>query len=173
MAKIMVEILGEDNAAPNKKFYAHEEAQQAEQNELSQLELTIIKVLLINPPFVEQLLDMQDIMQSSKARKIMNIMFELYGTKEDFDSEEVMERLDPEESRNLAMQLDKIIIAGNEDKVFTECITKWKLDKLLTKEKQLIDRLSLSDEEIGGQTIKELTEELSNYTWLIDFLPML
>ena len=87
-------------------------------------------------------------------------MFELYGTKEDFDSEEVMERLDPEESRNLAMQLDKIIIAGNEDKVFTECITKWKLDKLLTKEKQLIDRLSLSDEEIGGQTIKELTEEL-------------
>ena len=157
---IRMEILGEDNAAPNKKFYAHEEAQQAEQNELSQLELTIIKVLLINPPFVEQLLDMQDIMQSSKARKIINIMFELYGTKEDFDSEEVMERLDPEESRNLAMQLDKIIIAGNEDKVFTECITKWKLDKLLTKEKQLIDRLSLSDEEIGGQTIKELTEEL-------------
>ncbi len=157
---IRMEFSGNNNIRERQKFHARDEMEPEEQNELSQLELTIIKTLFINPPFIEELLGIQDIMQSTEARKIMNIMFELYGAKEDFDSEEIMERLDPEESQRLAAELEKIIIAGNEDKVFTECITKWRLDKLLAKERLLIDRLSLSDEEVGGETIKELTEEL-------------
>ncbi len=157
---IRMEFSGNNNIRERQKFHARDEMEPEEQNGLSQLELTIIKTLFINPPFTEELLCIQDIMQSTEARKIMNIMFELYGAKEDFDSEEIMERLDPEESQRLAAELEKIIIAGNEDKVFTECITKWRLDKLLAKERLLIDRLSLSDEEVGGETIKELTEEL-------------
>ncbi len=157
---IRMEFSGNNNIRERQKFHARDEMEPEEQNGLSQLELTIIKTLFINPPFIEELLGIQDIMQSTEARKIMNIMFELYGAKEDFDSEEIMERLDPEESQRLAAELEKIIIAGNEDKVFTECITKWRLDKLLAKERLLIDRLSLSDEEVGGETIKELTEEL-------------
>ncbi len=157
---IRMEFSGNNNIGERQKFHARDEMEPEEQNGLSQLELTIIKTLFINPPFTEELLGIQDIMQSTEARKIMNIMFELYGAKEDFDSEEIMERLDPEESQRLTAELEKIIIAGNEDKVFTECITKWRLDKLLAKERLLIDRLSLSDEEVGGETIKKLTEEL-------------
>ena len=99
-------------------------------------------------------------MESRQARKILNIMFELYGLNEDFDSAQIMDCLDPDESQKLSGELDRIIIAGNEDKVFAECIRKWELDKLLLKEKQLIDRLSLADEEAGVESIKELTEEL-------------
>ena len=157
---IRLEILGNTSTGEKKTFHRQEEEEQVEKNEISQLELTLIKVLMINPPFVEELLDKQEIMESAEARKIMNIMFEIYSIKEDFDSTEIMERLDPEESQRLGRELEKIIIAGNEDRVFTECITKWKLDGLLAKEKQLIDRLSLADEEAGVESIKELTEEL-------------
>lgn len=157
---IRLEILGNTSTGEKKNFHRREEEEQAEKNEISQLELTLIKALMINPPFVEELLDKQEIMESTEARKIMNIMFELYSIKEDFDSTEIMERLDPEESQRLGRELEKIIIAGNEDRVFTECITKWKLDGLLAKEKQLIDRLSLADEDAGVESIKELTEEL-------------
>lgn len=157
---IRLEILGNTSTGEKKNFHRQEEEEQVGKNEISQLELTLIKVLMINPPFVEELLDKQEIMESAEARKIMNIMFEIYSIKEDFDSTEIMERLDPEESQRLGRELEKIIIAGNEDRVFTECITKWKLDGLLAKEKQLIDRLSLADEDAGVESIKELTEEL-------------
>lgn len=157
---IRLEILGNTSTGEKKTFHRQEEEEQAGKNEISQLELTLIKALMVNPPFVEELLDKQEIMESAEARKIMNIMFEIYSIKEDFDSTEIMERLDPEESQRLGRELEKIIIAGNEDRVFTECITKWKLDGLLAKEKQLIDRLSLADEDAGVESIKELTEEL-------------
>ncbi len=157
---IRMEILGNNSTGEKKIFRSHEPEKDTEQEEISQLELTLIKTLLISPTFVEELLDKQEIMESRRARKVLNIMFELYGLNEDFDSAEIMDRLDPEESQKLTRELDKIIIAGNEDKVFAECIRKWKADKLLAKEKQLIDRLSLADEDSGVESIKELTEEL-------------
>ena len=157
---IRMEILGNNSTGEKKTLHSHETSRESEQNEISQLELTLIKTLLISPTFVEELLDKQEIMESSEARKVLNIMFELYGLNEDFDSGEILDRLDPEESQKLTRELDKIIIAGNEDRVFAECIKKWKLDKLLEKEKQLIDRLSLADEDAGAESIKELTEEL-------------
>ena len=157
---IRMEILGNNSTGEKKIVHAQERSHEPEQEEISQLELTLIKSLLMNPPFVEELLDKQEIMESRQARKILNIMFELYGLNEDFDSAQIMDCLDPDESQNLSGELDRIIIAGNEDKVFAECIRKWELDKLLLKEKQLIDRLSLADEEAGVESIKELTEEL-------------
>ncbi len=157
---IRMEILGNNSTGEKKIFRSHEPEKETEQEEISQLELTLIKTLLLSPTFVEELLDKQEIMESRRARKVLNIMFELYGLNEDFDSAEIMDRLDPEESQKLTRELDKIIIAGNEDKVFAECIRKWKADKLLAKEKQLIDRLSLADEDSGVESIKELTEEL-------------
>ncbi len=157
---IRMEILGNNNTEEKKTFHSRETDRSPEQAEISQLELTLIKAMLMSPVFVEELLDKQEIMESPEARKVLNIMFELYGLNEDFDSGEIMDRLDPEESQRLTGELDKIIIAGNEDRVFAECIQKWKLDKLLTKEKQLIDRLSLADEDAGVESIKELTEEL-------------
>ena len=155
-----MEILGNNNTGEKKTFRSNEPDRESEQTEISRLELTLIKTLLISPTFVEELLDKQEIMESPEARKVLNIMFELYGLKEDFDSGEIMDFLEPEESQKLTRELDKIIIAGNEDKVFAECIQKWKADKLLAREKQLIDRLSLADEDSGVESIKELTEEL-------------
>ena len=157
---IRMEILGNNSTGEKRTFHAREMKREPEQSEISQLELTLIKALLVSPTFVEDLLDKQEIMESPEARKVLNIMFELYGMNGDFDDREIMDRLDPEESQRLAKELEKIIIAGNEDRVFAECIQKWKLDKLLTKEKQLIDRLSLADEDSGVESIKELTEEL-------------
>ena len=157
---IRMEILGNNNTGEKKTFRSNEPDRESEQTEISRLELTLIKTLLISPTFVEELLDKQEIMESPEARKVLNIMFELYGLKEDFDSGEIMDCLEPEESQKLTRELDKIIIAGNEDKVFAECIQKWKADKLLAREKQLIDRLSLADEDSGVESIKELTEEL-------------
>lgn len=161
---IRMEILGNNNGGEHRTQHHYERAEKTpeeqEKEELSPLELTLMKVLIMNPPFVEELLDKQEIMQSRLAKRVLNIMFELYGMQEDFDRTEIMERLEPAESLMLTEELEKIIIAGNEDKVFSECLRNWKLSKLLSREKEIIARLSLADEEVGENSIKELTEEL-------------
>ena len=53
-----------------------------------------------------------------------------------------------------------MIVAGNEEQVFDECIKTWRLGNAVKEEQELIDRLALADEETGSDSIKELTEEL-------------
>ena len=66
----------------------------------------------------------------------------------------------PEESKSLTDALEAIIIAGNEEQVFDECIKKWRLNQAVKKEQELINRLSLADEETSSEAIKQLTGEL-------------
>ena len=90
----------------------------------------------------------------------MNTAFELYGTKGDFHKEEILDRLEPEEGQQLLRRLDQILIAGNEEQVFAECLQKKAYSKLQEQERELIDRLSLADENADGDTVRQLTREL-------------
>ncbi len=138
----------------------HRTEKEPPKEELSPLEATVIKILLMNPLFSETLLEHEDLIESRFGRKIMNTVFELYGTRGDFDKSEILDRLDPEESQMLLRTLERIVIAGNEEQVFAECLQKKERDRLLTKEHELIDRLSLADEESDGDTLQKLTREL-------------
>ncbi len=130
------------------------------QEEMSSLEASIIKSLLVNPVLTEKLLDYSEIMASIPARKVMDILFELYGLNGDFHISQLTDRLEPEESEALSRTLDKIVIAGNEEQVFQECINTWQLKRLLQQEQDLITRLSLADEENNPESINQLTLEL-------------
>lgn len=164
---IKMEILGNNTkkeAVANRNYERRERASRQSETpveaQISQLELTLIKVLLTNPSLTEEMLDKQEIMTSPQGKRILNIMFEIYSCKEDFDRSEIMDRLEPEESLKLGAELDRIVTAGNEDRIFEECVRKWRLGILELKEKQLIERLALADEETGADTLKGLTEKL-------------
>ena len=60
----------------------------------------------------------------------------------------------------LLRTLERIVIAGNEEQVFADCLQKKEHSRLLAKERELIDRLSLADEESDGEKLQELTREL-------------
>ena len=130
------------------------------QEEMSTLEANVLKSLLMNPALTEKLLDFTEIMESAPARKAMDILFELYGLKGDFHMNQLMDRLEPEESEALGRTLDNIVIAGNEEQVFRECIHTWQIKRLLQREQDLITRLSLADEENNPDSINRLTLEL-------------
>ena len=130
------------------------------QEEMSTLEANVLKSLLTNPALTEKLLDYTEIMESAPARKAMDILFELYGLKGDFHMNQLMDRLEPEESEALGRTLDNIVIAGNEEQVFQECIHTWQIKRLLQREQDLITRLSLADEENNPDSINQLTLEL-------------
>ena len=120
----------------------------------------MLKVVIINPCFAEKLLKYNDIIESELGRKILNLMFELYGLRGGFDLSDITDSLDPVESETFTDAIDGVIVAGNEEQVFDECIKTWRLGNAVKEEQELIDRLALADEETGSDSIKELTEEL-------------
>ena len=156
---IKMEISGNNNtvaAAISRRRHEKKESK----GELSGMEATVLKVMLINPCFAEKMLEHQGIIESELGRKILNLMFELYGLSGGFELSDITDSLDPVESQTFTEALDGIIVAGNEEQVFEECINTWKLSKAVKREQELIDRLALADEETGSDSIKELTEEL-------------
>ena len=160
---IKMEILGNNsnssrNSQPAVPQRNHREEEV--QEEMSSLEASIIKSLMVNPGLTEKLLDYSEIMASTPARKVMDILFELYGLNGDFHMNQLTDRLDPIESEALSSALDKIVIAGNEEQVFSECINTWQRKRLLQQEQELITRLSLADEENNPDSINQLTLEL-------------
>ena len=160
---IKMEILGNNsNSSRNNQPAVPQRNHREEevQEEMSSLEASIIKSLMVNPGLTEKLLDYSEIMASTPARKAMDILFELYGLNGDFHMNQLTDRLDPVESEALSSALDKIAIAGNEEQVFSECINTWQRKRLLQQEQELITRLSLADEENNPDSINQLTLEL-------------
>ena len=127
---------------------------------LSSTEGNVISALITNPDLTEELFSEPDIMESEFAIKVENIIFELFGTKGEFELDDITDRLDPEESQYLNEVLGGIHLAGKEEEVLKESIKKWKLDTLYKKEKEIVARMDLADEsEIDQEIIRSITEE--------------
>lgn len=159
---IKMEILGNTTSGSRNVQPQVQRSQREEdvQEEMSSLEANVLKALLMNPALTEKMLDYSEIMTSAPARKAMDILFELYGLNGDYHLNQLMDRLEPEESEALNRSLENIVIAGNEEQVFRECIHTWQRKCLLQREQDLITRLSLADEENNADSINQLTMEL-------------
>lgn len=152
---IKMEISGNNNtvaAAVSRRRHEEEESK----GELSGMEATLLKVLFINPCFAEKLLEHEGIMESELGRKILNLIFEIYGLRGEFELSDITDSLDPMESQTFIDAFNGIIVAGNEEQVFEECINTWKRNKEVRRKKELIDRISLADEERGEKLMKDL-----------------
>ena len=131
-----------------------------QQDGLSATEATVLKCLLTEPPLTEDILAAENIFGCQLARRVADIIFELYGTKGDFDLAQINDLLEPAESEKLAVALDNVVIAGKADEVLAECLQNNTLRLLREREKRVLDLLSLADEEANADSARELTLEL-------------
>lgn len=157
---IKMEILGDNKEAKviPRPVIRHEEEEVP--LEISSLEATILKCVLTEPQFVEKLITEDEVFKSYMSKKIINIIFELYGLNNDFNLSQVTDRLDPKESESLEQSLEKIAVAGNAEEIFVDCINSWRINSLQREERKILDMLSLADEEDNSDSIRELTIKL-------------
>lgn len=127
---------------------------------LTKLELTLLKTVLTNPSLTDNLFENQDVITTSQGKKIFNIVFDVYAYQGTFELENITDRLDVDESKMLDNELEKIIVHGNEEKIFDDCIKSFKLDKLENERKMIIDVIDLADEENNEEKVVELTKKL-------------
>ena len=158
---IKMEISGNNISAGESRRYRPQHENGSDDSEsISPLEAAIIKCLLTDPALSEEFLEYTGAAESPLAVKVIDIAFEFYGMTGDFNLADICDRLEPSESEALEQAIDKVIITGNEEDVFRQCIHRWKLNSLEKQEKEIIDRLSLADEENNRETVKKLTIKL-------------
>lgn len=160
---IKMEILGNTTNVPGplpQRRSLHEHEKEDKKGSLSPLEASLLKTLFVNPVLTERLLDFDQAIASTLGRKVKDILFELYGLSGDFHLDQVLDRLEPEESEALTEALSNVVICGNEEQVFSQCVNTWQIKCLSEREQDIIARLSLADEDNNPESIKALTKEL-------------
>ena len=156
-------IFSEIEAGNEPKRHNHPQTVETDEADLrlSPTETNVISALLTNPDLTEVLFEDPGVMESPFARKIENIIFEIFGRNGSFELQDINDRLDPDESLSLMNDIGGIALAGREEEVLKESISKWKLDGLYDRQKEIVARMDLADEsDLDQELIRSLTQEL-------------
>lgn len=137
-----------------------EEESETENTEITSIEKTLLKIMFTDEAYIDKISEYQQILQSPFAKKIYDLLVSEYEENQRIVQERIREQLSYKENEELNDILNEVLLGGNENKVFEDCIRKWNDNELLKKENHLITLLSLADEEDNQERIRELTDKL-------------
>ncbi len=144
--------------APKQRQY--ENQQEEEILDILPIEKTLIKIMLTNADFVERVRQYDGLFQSGFGIKLFDIFQKEFEENKSIDEKKVLDSLSPQGASKLQEIMDYIVLGGNEEQVFSDCISTWTDRKLEAEEKRLLTLLSMADEEDNGERIKQLTDQL-------------
>ena len=147
-----------ETSVPERKFAENKEPEV--QNNISMLEKNIIKLVIQNSKYYSDFITYKDIVfKSGSGHKIFSTIHEIYKDGEEIDINKLADQLEPAEGAVLGEIMGNVQIS-NEQQLFKDCIDTIRSKELVQKEKEIIMRLSMADEDENIDSIRELTEEL-------------
>lgn len=157
---IRMELLGNDSTEKASFSPVREEKEEILNSEITPIERTLLKVMLTDESYISKITAYPQILESDFAIKIYEAMAEEYRTNHFIDVNKMMDGLTSEGAASLQEIIDDVIVGGNEEQVFDECIKTWRDQNLAKEEQRLIVLLSMADEEDNQERIRELTDQL-------------
>lgn len=137
-----------------------DEQRRALSEDLTSVEQTLIKLCLTDSEYIEKVKAYDGLLKSEFAVKMIGVA-EKTGGSEISDPGLIEDTLTEEESALLNSILENVRIdLKQKERVFRECINKWKAEKLAERERELIAVLSMADESRDEEQIRALTVEL-------------
>ena len=130
---IRMELLGNDSTEKASFTPVREEKEEVLNSEITPIERTLLKVMLTDESYISRISDFPQILESDFAIKIFEILKEEYLKNQFIDLNKIMDGLTSEGAACLQEIVDDVIVGGNEEQVFNDCIRTWK-DKNLAKE---------------------------------------
>ena len=129
-------------------------------NDITMLEKNILKLILQSSRYYAEFTEYsKDVFKSDSGYRIFAGIGSIYSDGEAVDIRKLADQMEPAETSVLQDIIENVQIS-NESAVFRDCIDKIKTQELSKKEKELIMRISMADEEENLDIINELTQEL-------------
>lgn len=156
---IKMELLGNDSTEKPRPVH-HREEETENSEEISPVEQTLLKVMLTQESYVERIRDFPEILASDFSQQIYKMITKEYNENHFIDLNKIMDGLSGGDALKLQQIMEHVIVGGNEEQVFNECIETFRDSQLAKEEKRLIALLSMADEEDNHEKIIELTDQL-------------
>lgn len=156
---IKMELLGNDSTEKTHFVQRKEETEELAPD-ISPVEKTLLRVMLTEESYIERLQQFPEILESDFSRKMYQLLLEEYRQFHRVDINKLLDGLPRADGDRLSEIMDHVIVGGNEEKVFDDCVRTWKQNRLAKEEQRLITLLSMADEEDNQERIRQLTEEL-------------
>ena len=156
---IKMELLGNDSTEKTHFVQRKEETEELAPD-ISPVEKTLLRVMLTEESYIERLQQFPEILESDFSRKMYQLLLEEYRQFRRVDINKLLDGLPRADGDRLSEIMDHVIVGGNEEKVFDDCVRTWRQNRLAKEEQRLITLLSMADEEDNQERIRQLTEEL-------------
>lgn len=128
--------------------------------DISMLEKNVLRLILRNSSYYKEFVPYEmDVFRSDSGSRIFQNIGELYSDGNELDLKKLADTLEPGDASALSDIMENVQLA-HEEKVFQDCIETIRTKELTRKEKELIMRLSMADEEENSDSINEMTQEL-------------
>lgn len=124
------------------------------------LEKNLIKLMLLKSSYVNRIKPYEKVFQSSSAYKIYELILSEYKEDEEIDIKKVEDSLEAEDNRLLRDILENIQLADKEEQVFQDCIQSIEEAGLAKREQEIIQIISMLDDEKDRDKIEALTIEM-------------
>ncbi|MEE0741724.1 MAG: DNA primase [Emergencia sp.] len=159
---IRMEFLDNDHTGrkePESVRHRHAEAQETAPR-ITPLEKNLLKVMLTDEAYIDRIAEFPEIMESEFASGIYRRLQEEYREQQYIDINKIMDSLPETQAAVLQEILDHIVIGGNEEEVFSDCVHAFEDGRLAKEEQRLLTLLSMADEENNQERIIALTDQL-------------
>lgn len=165
---IRLEIYGNNNTENNRNSRAlpnyHEGREKETESSRSSignsLEKNFIKLMLLKSNYIPRIKPFEQVFMNPSAFKIYELILSIYKCDEEIDIQKLEDSLEADEIKLLRDIIENIHLADKEEQVFLDCIASIEGIKTAKRERDIINILSILDDESDKDNIEELTKEL-------------
>lgn len=126
----------------------------------SPLEKHFIKLMLLGSNYVKRIKPYEEIFKNQSAYKIYELIQSIYKEEEEIDIKKIKDSLDVEDNKLFQDIIDNIKLPDDEEKYFQDCIKGIEEARLVKRENEIIQILTILNDEEDRDKIEALTIEL-------------
>jgi len=126
----------------------------------SVIEKYLIKLMLMKSGYVPRVKPYDWVFRNPSAFKIYELILSVYKDDEEIDMKKVEDSLEAEDNRFLQDIIENIQLADKDEQVFQDCILRIEAARLAKREQEIIQIISILDDEKDRDKIEALTIEL-------------
>ena len=131
------------------------------EEELFPREKYLIKLVSMCPEYLDKIAENKGIIHTGLARRVMNKAYVQYQKSGRTDIDEIIDGLHDDDQKKVIQALGSVVIDENQiDQTYEDLVVNWKIDELTGKEKEILTSLSLADDQVAGDKVKEFQQEL-------------
>ena len=158
---LRLEIFGENQPIIGAKK-EQAELKSKDNNINEYLEKMLIKLVIVNSEYLQRLSIHHDIFNIPGCLRIYEGIRQMYSEDLDIDILKLKDNLNQEDIELLNEILENTPLSQNDEKIFTDCLSKIRISKIKMKLEEISNLLSMMDEDMDQDKINDLLTEHKN-----------